>query len=289
MNSSRLLINAKLKRLIRYLYASFKIFDHNFLRENRGAMETLTAITDGHNMSMVEILDLLSFSACSGTADFAFIVESSYNTNSARFSQTKDFIKSLIDVINVADDGSNMAMATYNSKATLQFDLNRYHTRADLKAAVDRVAYAPDFTSNLADALRLARQTVFNGTSGGDRPRVPNFVVIITNRASTNASATSYEARLTRLAGVGIMTIAINSWLSMSELYDITSDPVIANLRILDSYDQLSNEETIGLLKTTICGQGKIHRSIINHRPRERGERGESLPSTSSKPDLYLL
>lgn len=202
--------------------------------------------------------------ACNGVDDIAFIFDSSSNINSVRFSQAKEFMKTFVDNINVVDDQSNVAFITYNSVATLRFDLDAYHTRNDLKSAVDNVTFVPDSGSNLADALRLARQTVFVSTRG-DRPQYPNIIIIVTNRASTNATATSEQAKQAKLAGISIVTIAINGWLSASELYDITSEPVAVNLYNLSSYDQLV-DTALRALKPAICELGKTIGNNISRR-----------------------
>lgn len=166
-----------------------------------------------------------------------------------------DLIKRVIDNINVADDQSNIAVITYADQAVVRFNLDAYHTRLYLKRAVDNITYTPTGGSNLADALRLARQEVFV-VGRGDRTDLPNIIVVVTNRASSNFTATTEQARLIRLAGITIMPMVAKGWLSVNELYSITSDPVEHNLIIMDSFDNLTT--AANFLQTTVCQGGKF-------------------------------
>lgn len=195
-------------------------------------------------------------SACYRNADVAFLVDSSSNIREDHFKQIKtDFIKRVIDNINVAEDQTNIAFITYADQARLHFNLDRYHARLHLKQAVDNITYAPTGASNLADALRLARQEVFV-PGRGDRSDLPNIIIVVTNRGSSNATATSEQARLARLAGLTIMPMVVKGWLSMSELYDVTSEPVENNLLIVESFNNLTT--LANSLKTTVCQGGEF-------------------------------
>ena len=168
----------------------------------------------------------------------------------------KSFLKSVIDVINVADQQTNIALITYNTRATLRFNLDRYHTRFDLKTNIDKLVYTPTSSSNASDALRMAREQVFSQNSPGNRDDLPNVLVLITNRGSSSLIDTTEQARLLKLAGVSIITIGINNWLNVNELVELSSDPPSSYVNILNSFDDLSSLKT--KLQTTICSGGLL-------------------------------
>ena len=72
----------------------------------------------------------------------------------------KTFINEAIELINVDEDNSNVALITFGNEAQLEFGLNAYHTRIELQEAVSNVAYRRGST-NTADALRMAREEVY--------------------------------------------------------------------------------------------------------------------------------
>lgn len=168
----------------------------------------------------------------------------------------REVAKDIISNLNVAEEQSSLALITFNDVGHIRFYLDRYHTRLDLKRAIDNATYAPTGGANLADALRLAREQVFV-RERGDRPDLPNIIVIITNRASSDTAAASEQARLARLAGIGIITVAVQGWLSVNELFDITSFPVDYNLRIIDSFAGLQTASDI--VRKTVCQGGNTH------------------------------
>ena len=62
--------------------------------------------------------------------------------------------------------------------------MNRYRSRADLVTAVKVIPYTQG-TTNMADALMLARNTMFSAAAG-HRPNARDMIVLVTDGKSDN-------------------------------------------------------------------------------------------------------
>ena len=104
----------------------------------------------------------------------------------------------------------------------LLFQLNTFSSLVD--AVNSLTTWVAAGTTNMADALRVANDVMFTAANG-DRPNIPNFVVIITDGQSDNRSATVAQAERLRAAGVFVVTVGVGDDVDLVELRLIASDP----------------------------------------------------------------
>ena len=94
------------------------------------------------------------------------------------------------------------------NEATLNFYLSNFTDIPSLVTAVRNIAYIGGNT-NTTGGLRLMRTEVFN-PSNGDRPRIPNVAILITDGIPTRevaelpAEVQRNKNRGTRIVGVGV-------------------------------------------------------------------------------------
>ena len=105
-------------------------------------------------------------------------------------------------------------------------------------------------TTNTAAALRYARQTLFS-TGNGNRNNARDILVVITDGASNNAQQTLSEARLTRLAGIHVITVGVGNWLDQYELEAMASYPTEKNRYHVRNFNDLAGLSDT--LKNIVC------------------------------------
>ena len=79
-------------------------------------------------------------------------------------------------------------------------------------------------STNMAAALRLAGDVMFTAVNG-DRPDVPNYVVLITDGRSDNRTATVAAAERLRAAGVVVVVVGVGDSVDLVELSLVASPP----------------------------------------------------------------
>ena len=158
---------------------------------------------------------------------------------------------SFIQSTNIDDGRVRVGVALYSSSVSIQFHLNRYETKTEIKNAVKNIQHIRGDT-NIADALNIVRTEMFS-TQNGDRTTVPNLIIVITDGTpNVNQERTIPEARLTKSAGIRIFVVGVR----VEETYmldQIASQPMKENRLSINEFDQLRLE--MDKLYTPICSQ----------------------------------
>ncbi len=155
----------------------------------------------------------------------------------------------LVDNINVDLLQSNVAVVTFADTARVEFRLDAFDTRTDIKNAIDDIPYSRG-TTNTAEALRLVREEVFV-PNRGDREQLPNIVILFTDGGSNNFERALQEARLSREEGIVLISVGISNWINMIELREIASDPDEFNVFNIESFDLITRIRSD--LKAILC------------------------------------
>lgn len=126
----------------------------------------------------------------------------------------------------IAPDGVRVGILTYSSRVAEQDALQLHNgSSAQLVSKhLSRVNFLAGNT-NTSGAFRYAMDQMFSSRHG-DRPRVTNVVVLITDGFSNvEKDQTFTESARLRHAGVRIFTVGVSPYVSKQELEEIASDP----------------------------------------------------------------
>lgn len=101
----------------------------------------------------------------------------------------KKLIKSLesfVHLFDVSAEGTHVGMISFNNDAELLFNFkdDRYHTENQLKERIKEIPLKLELKTRTDLALTLAKEKLFS-VEGGDRPNVPNALIIFTDGKST--------------------------------------------------------------------------------------------------------
>ena len=97
--------------------------------------------------------------------------------------------------------------------------------------------------TNIADALRTARENVFS--NGNDRSNVPNYIILFTDgTANIKTLETIPEAIKTRLAGIKIIVVGVGMDLNKIEMEGIASYPADDNVFTVERFRSINDMRT---------------------------------------------
>ncbi|KAK7502425.1 hypothetical protein BaRGS_00006378, partial [Batillaria attramentaria] len=169
---------------------------------------------------------------------------------------TRGLVPFFQELFRFADiDGGNVrvAMSYYRKNPSLIFNLQKHRTRAafdrELKANIDKKVRGKKADSG--SALEEARTVIFD-PSRGDRPDVPNAVLLITDD-KTNVDQQKFlqEAQRLKAAGVKVVTLGLSK-ADRGELSAVASEPAAKNSLYLRDYNGLKDQAFINSVRSTL-------------------------------------
>ncbi|XP_013385581.1 collagen alpha-4(VI) chain-like isoform X2 [Lingula anatina] len=202
--------------------------------------------------------------ACMGKVDITFIIDGSGSVNAPDFAKQLQFIKSLVKEFNVGPNALQVGVLQVCSNAVQEFNLNTHSTEAAILAAVDRIKQKRGGT-NTALALSTARTSSFTAAEG-DRPNVPNIVIVMTDGQSNNMVATAREATMLRNIA-SVSAIGVGSNVNTVELKAMATDPDSKYMFTVKDFCALSNIEIT--LATVTCEEATAAPTGKDKRTRE--------------------
>ncbi|KAK3599021.1 hypothetical protein CHS0354_012500 [Potamilus streckersoni] len=175
---------------------------------------------------------------CTSTGDIVFILDSSGSVGLENFYRVLNFTYNTVHQLDIESGSYRVGLITFSDSARIEFYLNTYKKREEIEPALQKVRYVYGSTHTAA-ALRRVRQELFRAEAG-DRPDVPNVVVIVTDgNSNVNHDMTLVEADMLKRAGVSLITVAVGFQRETRELVGLTSAPVEENLIYADDYRSL--------------------------------------------------
>ena len=102
----------------------------------------------------------------------------------------------------------------------------------------------------MADAVLVVNDEMFT-QANGDRPDIPNYLVLITDGRSDNRTATVMEAERLRRAGVVVVVVGVGNDIDLIELSLIASNPTSST--VLLSFETYIGVEVIDGIVYIIC------------------------------------
>ncbi len=176
------------------------------------------------------------FPDCNPNADIVFVLDESGSVGADDFDKSKNFIKVLIENIDIGKLQSRVAVVTFDLTAKVAFHLDDYDNKTLIKSRIDEIPYGGGGT-DIASGLRMIRENLFV-PDHGDREEQRNIAVLFTDGRSGN---TGEESQLTRDAGVVLIAVGIGSGINMTQLKEIATDPDELHVFSVDSFDLMAS------------------------------------------------
>jgi len=126
-------------------------------------------------------------------SDIVFVLDASRSIGSDNFAKLKTFLSDLVRRLDIDGGYTRVGVVTFSSNVGSGFNLSAYSTVASVQAAISSLSYIGG-TTNTAAALAFVR-TMMLTSAAGDRPQVPNVVVVLSDGQSDSQLSTrvSYQ------------------------------------------------------------------------------------------------
>ncbi|KAK7493781.1 hypothetical protein BaRGS_00014922 [Batillaria attramentaria] len=180
-------------------------------------------------------------------ADIEFLLDSSGSVGQSNFNKVKDFVKKFSRSFDIGPNAVQIGVSTFDTHPRNEFWLNQHNTNASLINAIDHISYHAGNT-HTDEALQFVRQNAFT-KAHGDRDRVANILIVMTDGKSNNKQATLTQARQIHNSNMNIFAIGVGSNVDHAELEAIASKP--SNVFTVSNFDALDNIQAA--LQKTAC------------------------------------
>ena len=111
-------------------------------------------------------------------------------------------------------------------------------------------------------ALEYARDNMFT-VANGDRPGVPNVLVLLTTGVSSSPSDTAAQAETIRSLGHRIVTVGVGAGVNVAELNEVATDPDVENVFLLTGGGDTA--VLASMVSNAICAQGMYYVSTARY------------------------
>lgn len=165
------------------------------------------------------------------------VLDSSTSVGLDNFQLMKNFIKDLVSYADVDSGNVRVGVVIYSSAVQVEFQMNRYKTKAEVMDSIDDIVYIYGST-NTADGLLTMHNEMFTKLNG-DRSDVDNIAIVITDGISNiNSGRTRPEADRAKGKGIHIYTVGIGL-LDTTEIDAIATAPASKNSFSIQNFEDL--------------------------------------------------
>uniref|UniRef100_A0A8D3AC17 Matrilin 4 n=1 Tax=Scophthalmus maximus TaxID=52904 RepID=A0A8D3AC17_SCOMX len=168
----------------------------------------------------------------SGPVDLVFLIDSSRSVRPHEFETMRKFMIDILDTLDIGANATRVGVVQYSSQVRSEFSL-KTHGKMDtmVKGINDIVPLAQGTMTGLA--IKYVMDNAFI-VEEGDRPKVPNVVVIVTDgRPQDRVAEVAAEARE---KGIEIYAVGV-ARADMTSLRAMASPPFEDHVFLVESFD----------------------------------------------------
>ncbi|XP_063256632.1 collagen alpha-1(XXVIII) chain-like [Prinia subflava] len=221
--------------------------------------------------------------------ELVFVIDSSESVGPENFEIIKDFVTALVDRVTVGRNATRIGLVLYSSEVRLEFGLNKYPSREEVKRAIRQMQYMGEGT-HTGTAIRKATQGGFSGARAGLR----KAAIVLTDGPTDKREAVKLDlvVREAHAASIEMYAIGIVNTSDptraefVRELNLIASDPDTEHVYLIDDFNTLSALES--KLVNQFCEDE--HGTLVhNHNENGASISGRSFHAVSPSSLHYTL
>ncbi|XP_074764557.1 von Willebrand factor A domain-containing protein 2 isoform X2 [Athene noctua] len=171
---------------------------------------------------------------CSASLDVLFLLDGSYSIGKGTFERSKHFAVRLCDALDIHPDRVHVGMIQFSSTPHLEFPLDSYLTKQEVKDRIKRIV----FRGGSTETGRALKCILREGFPGGRNSSVPEVLIIISDGKSQDSTvmpAMQVKERHIRVFAVGIK---FPRW---EELHVLASEPTEQHMLFAGDADDAAN------------------------------------------------
>ncbi|XP_015991587.2 collagen alpha-1(XX) chain [Rousettus aegyptiacus] len=185
-------------------------------------------------------------------ADLIFLVDGSWSIGHSHFRQVKGFLASIIEPFEIGPDKVQVGLTQYSGEPQTEWDLNTFHTKEEVLAAVHSLRYKGGSTFTGLALTHVLQQNL--KPAAGPRPEAAKVVILVTNGKSQDDAHAA--GRVLKDLDVDVFAVGVKN-ADEAELRLLASKPLDVTVHDVPDFPQLGT--LAGLLSRLICQkvQGK--------------------------------
>ncbi|XP_039720720.1 collagen alpha-1(XX) chain isoform X4 [Pteropus medius] len=187
--------------------------------------------------------------------DLIFLVDGSWSIGHSHFRQVKDFLASIIKPFEIGPDKVQVGLTQYSGDPQTEWDLNTFHTKEEVLAAVHSLRYKGGNTFTGLALTHVLRQSL--RPAAGPRPEAAKVVILVTDGKSQDDAHAA--GRVLKDLDVDVFAVGVKN-ADEAELRLLASQPLDVTVHSVPDFPQLGM--LAGLLSRLICQkvQGRSQR-----------------------------
>lgn len=125
--------------------------------------------------------------------DVAFLVDKTKSLGVTNFLLLKGFLLELVDAMHIGPNATHVGIITFNKKPTVlsTFADNKFYSNAATHQFISEISVVLGKRTFIDKALLSANRRLF-AEKGGDRPKFPNVMIVLTD-GRTNPKSKNFS------------------------------------------------------------------------------------------------
>uniref|UniRef100_A0A3Q3S3S7 Matrilin 4 n=1 Tax=Mastacembelus armatus TaxID=205130 RepID=A0A3Q3S3S7_9TELE len=205
-------------------------------------------------MSPVFLL-LLPSKCKSGPVDLVFLIDSSRSVRPHEFETMRKFMIDILNTLDIGPNATRVGVVQYSSQVRSEFSLKTHSTLDTMVKSINQIIPLAQGTMT-GLAIRYVMNVAFSAEEG-DRPKIPNVAVIVTDgRPQDRVAEVAAEARE---KGIEIYAVGV-ARADMTSLRAMASLPFEDHVFLVESFDlihQFGLQFQDKLCAIDLCAEGK--------------------------------
>ncbi|XP_038644342.1 uncharacterized protein col6a3 isoform X3 [Scyliorhinus canicula] len=155
--------------------------------------------------------------------DIVFLIDGSDNVGNTNLILVHDFIRNIIENLNIGSDHVRVGLAQFSYNAKTEFYLNTYTSKAEILRRVKGLKLKGGTILNTGAALDFVFQNHFTSQAGSRKDQgVPQFLVLFTGGKSLDAVKPQADAL--KRAAIATFAVGVRN-ADLAQLQEIATDP----------------------------------------------------------------
>uniref|UniRef100_A0A7N5ZVS4 von Willebrand factor A domain containing 2 n=1 Tax=Anabas testudineus TaxID=64144 RepID=A0A7N5ZVS4_ANATE len=184
---------------------------------------------------------------CSATMDILFLMDGSYSVGKGTFERSKHYAIKLCQALDIGSDKVRVGFIQFGSSPRLEFALDSFTTRQELKKRIKSISYRGGSTQTGLALKYILRK----GFPGGRNSSAVAQIVILLSDGKSQGNAVQAAAQL-KATGIVLFAVGLR-YPRWEELHALASEPVESHVFLAEQFSDAVNGLYTTLTTFSVC------------------------------------